>query len=102
MWMKMSSVPSPHAIEPFHHDDLEAAARRNLDMCACRELGRVHGRGFVHGDDAENLKALRADGGFAHHARTFVGGLKPISAQRRHMKQDIRTAAIRQDETVAL
>src|SRR5579883_736228 len=90
-----------HPVEPFDDADLIAARRRDLDMGAGRlQLGRMDRSRFVHRNDPEDLQALGARHRLANDARAFMGCLKSIPAQRRHMQQDIGQAVIGNDEPI--
>ena len=89
-------------IEPFYNGDLEAARWRHLHMRARRrQLRRMHGCRFIHGENAEDLKSFRAHGRFADHTGAFARRLKTIFAKNGDVQQDIGFAAIWNDEAIA-
>ena len=107
----MSSVPSPrdrkpksaNPIEPFDDHDLETADRGDLRMGARRgQLRGMDRLASFDGQHAKHLHAPVAPGGFGDHPRALVDGLEAVAPQHRDMEQDIRFAAIGNDEAVPL
>ena len=92
---------TPDAIEPFDDDDLETADCRSLNMRARgRQLRRMDGLARFDRKHAKYLHSPVSPGGFRNDARALVDGLKAVPPQHCDVKQNIRLAIIRDNETV--